>query len=211
VVDYDEVSREKTSRLLQRAGYNLKAFKSGADFLQIASVLAPGCVVIDSRSPQAGTIAILRQVKALGGRLPVVVSGMSGGNVGHAVQAMKAGAADWVEMPFEPKTLLMAVSAALSDIDVSSEPDEGAQSARARIAGMSERERQVMEGLLAGGTNKTIARDLGISPRTIEMHRASVMERLGAKTMPEAVLLAVAAGIRPARPGRQRRPPRENP
>jgi PAS domain S-box-containing protein len=208
VIDYDEVSREKTMRLLQRARYNLKAFKSGDDFLQIASALAPGCILLNSSSPQT-SIALLRQLKAVGSRLPVVVSGISGGSVVHAVQAMKAGAVDWVEIPFHPETLLSAVSSALSDIRMSAEQELESQSARIRIAGMSERERQVLEGLLAGGTNKTIARDLGISPRTVEMHRAGVMERLDADTLPQAVLLAAAAGIRPAR--RHRRPPRESP
>lgn len=113
---------------------------------------------------------------------------------------MKAGAVDWLEMPYEEDILLMTVTSALADIRRAAEQERDAEFARARIAGLSARERQVLEGLLAGGTNKVIGRELGISPRTVELYRASVMERLGVKTLPEAVLLAAASGVRPVRP-----------
>jgi FixJ family two-component response regulator len=149
----------------------------------------------------------LRQLKANGNNLPLIVTGVSSGNVTLAIQAMKAGAVDWLEMPYQDDQLLMAVSSALADIRLSAERSRDAEFARARIAGMSVRERQVLEGLLAGGTNKVIGRALGISPRTVELHRASVMERLGVGTLPEAVLMAAAAGVRPA-PRRDPRKPR---
>jgi FixJ family two-component response regulator len=120
---------------------------------------------------------------------------------------MKAGAVDWLETPYQNDALLMAVSSALADIRRTAERSRDAEFARARIAGMSARERQVLEGLLAGGTNKVIGRELGISPRTVELHRASVMERLGVSTLPEAVLMAAAAGVRPT-PRRDARKPR---
>jgi len=110
---------------------------------------------------------------------------------------MKAGAVDFLEVPYEREALLAAVASALADIRDTAERSSVAEIARARIADMSTRERAVLEGLLAGGTNKTMARDLGISPRTVENHRAHVMERLGARTLPEAVLMAAAAGLRP--------------
>ena len=110
---------------------------------------------------------------------------------------MKAGAVDYLELPHEPEQLLGAVASALADIREAAEQDRAAALAKARVAGMPPREREVLDGLLAGGTNKTIARDLKISPRTVEFHRAHIMERLGARTLPEAVLIAAAAGLRP--------------
>jgi FixJ family two-component response regulator len=140
--------------------------------------------------------------------LPVLVTGTSRGDVKLAVQAMKAGAAEWLEMPYDQATLLAAVASALADIRTATEQNRDAELARGHIAGMSVRERQVLEGLLGGGTNKTIGRDLGISPRTVELHRASVMERLGVQTLTEAVLLAAAAGVRAAHRTRKAKPPR---
>ena len=118
-------------------------------------------------------------------------------------------------MPCEPEALLAAVASALADIRAAADREAAAGLARARVAGMSPREREVLEALLAGGTNKTIARDLGISPRTVEFHRAHVMERLGARTVPDAVLIAAAAGLRPPRvpdlPTAPERPPATHP
>jgi FixJ family two-component response regulator len=129
--------------------------------------------------------------------LPVIVLAASAGDVRLAVEAMKAGAAEWLEVPYDANALLTAIAATLADIRESAEQSLSVELARARIAAMSVRERQVLVGLLSGGTNKVIAKDLGISPRTVELHRANVMELLGVKTLPEAVLLATAAGLRP--------------
>jgi FixJ family two-component response regulator len=150
-------------------------------------------------------------LKASASDLPVIVIGTSSGNVALAVQAMKVGAVDWLETPYEEDALLMAVASALADIRRAAEQQQDAEFGRARIAGLSARERQVLEGLLAGGTNKVIGRELGISPRTVELHRASVMERLGVKTLPEAVLMAAAAGVRPDGPPPKSKPPRKSP
>ena len=108
---------------------------------------------------------------------------------------MKAGAVDFLEMPYENDALLAAVASAQADIRNVAERDHAAELARTRIAGLSEREREVLDGLLAGGTNKTIARKLGLSPRTVEAHRAHVMQRLGVQSLPEVVLMAAAAGL----------------
>jgi PAS domain S-box-containing protein len=207
VIDADPTSRQRLTQLLHGAGYAVKTFTSGADFLEMAHVLSTGCVVLNMRSPQSDDLQVLRRLKANGNSLPVIVTGVSGGNVTLAIQAMKAGAADWLEMPYQDDELLMAVSSALADIRHIAEGSRDAEFARARIAGMSVRERQVLEGLSAGGTNKVIGRELGISPRTVELYRASVMERLGVSTLPEAVLMAAAAGVRPA-PRRNPRKPR---
>jgi PAS domain S-box-containing protein len=203
VIDLDPASREGSSQLLQRAGYEVKTFASTTEFLNVASVLALGCVVLDVRSPQAGGLELLRGLKAIGTKLPVVVTGVSSGDVTVAVQAMKAGAVDWLELPYQEDALLVAVASALAEIRRVAEEHRDADFSRTRIAGMSVRERQVLEGLLAGGSNKEIGRDLGISPRTVELHRRSAMERMGVKTLPEAVLMAAAAGVRPASGGRK--------
>ena len=105
---------------------------------------------------------------------------------------------DFLEAPWAPEALLFAVRTALAEIHAEADRARGGDEARARIAALSERERAVLEGLLAGGTNKTIGRTLGLSPRTVEIHRARVMEVLGARTLPEAVLIATSAGVRPA-------------
>ena len=197
VVDADPAARQALCLLLHEAGYSAKAFASGPEFLELAAALAPGCVVIELQSSPVAGLATLQQLKAAGSVMPVIVTGASRGDVRLAVHAMRAGAVDWLEMPYEPEALLGAVAAALASVEQAAEQGRRAESARARIASMSARERQVLEGLLAGGTNKVIARDLGISPRTVERYRASVMERLGARTLPEAVLLAAAAGLAP--------------
>jgi FixJ family two-component response regulator len=149
----------------------------------------------------------LRRFTAQRSDLPAIVLGKASGDVTQVVQVMKAGAIDWLEMVEEGDELLIAVASALAEVRRGTEHQRDTDFARARIAGMSDRERQVLEHLLAGGTNKEIARQLGISPRTVELHRASVMERLGVKTLPEAVLMAAAAGVRPTmswrRPKRQ--------
>ena len=207
LIDADATSRQKVAHVLYGAGYVVKTFTSGADFLEIAHVLSTGCVVLNVESAPSEGLQLLRQLKANGNNLPLIVTGVSSGNVTLAIQAMKAGAVDWLEMPYQDDQLLMAVSSALADIRLSAERSRDAEFARARIAGMSVRERQVLEGLLAGGTNKVIGRALGISPRTVELHRASVMERLGVGTLPEAVLMAAAAGVRPT-PRRDPRKPR---
>jgi PAS domain S-box-containing protein len=197
VIDADPASRQNVSDVLQRGGYAVKTFSSGDEFLEVAAVLALGCVVLDTRSPQADGLDLLRHLKASASHLPVIVIGMNTGDAALAVRAMKAGAVDWLAMPYEEDTLLLAVASALADIRRAAEQQRDAEFARARIAGLSARERQVLEGLLAGGTNKVIGRELELSPRTVEIYRASVMERLGVKTLPEAVLVAAAAGVQP--------------
>jgi FixJ family two-component response regulator len=175
VFDPDPASALAAMLPLQRAGYAVKSFASGAELLQVVPVLALGCVILDVRSANANGLGVLSQLEAIRTDLPIVVIGASGGDVSMAVQALKAGATDWLEFPYREEALLMAVASALADIRRAGEQHRDAEFARARIAGLSARERQVLEGLLAGGTNKTIGRDIGISPRTVEMHRRSVM------------------------------------
>ena len=182
---------------MQGAGYDAKLFPSMRAFLEVAPALVSGCVLLDIRSSEADGVAIPPELKARQPSLPVIVVGESRDDPGLGVRAMKAGAVDYVEMPCEREILLRAVATALADIRAEADQIGAAELARARVARMPTREREVLQGLLAGGTNKTIARDLGISPRTVEFHRAQLMERLGARTLPEAVLIAAAAGLRP--------------
>ncbi|MFY9293069.1 MAG: PAS domain S-box protein [Methylorubrum rhodinum] len=182
--------------VLQAAGYEVQAFASGQAFLDVAGSLIPGCVVLDLEEP--GDLVVASALKAARAQLPVVAIGTSGGDVSFVVRAMKAGAVDFLEEPWKPEELLYAVRTALADIHAAAGQARGRDKDRDRIAALSAREREVLEGLLAGGTNKTIARTLGLSPRTVEIHRARVMEALGARTLSEAVLIATAAGVRPA-------------
>jgi FixJ family two-component response regulator len=195
VVDGNEGSRRELLLQLQEAGYQVKAFASAQAFLEVAPVLVPGCVVLDTRTPEAGGLTIPREMKARRAGLPVVVLGEAHGIVAVGVEAMKAGAVDFLETSFRPEPLLEAVASALASIRDIADQDETVGLARTRIAALAPREREVLDGLLAGGTNKTIARDLGISPRTVEAHRARIMERLGAHSLPELVQMALAAGL----------------
>ena len=181
---------------LQSGGYEVRAFDSGQALLKMRGSLMPGCVVLDLG--KTGDLVVASELKAARAHLPVVAIGKSGGDVGFGVRAMKAGAVDFVEASLAPEALLLAVRTALAEIQAEAERAHGRDDAHARIAALSGRERAVLEGLLGGGTNKTIARTLGLSPRTVEIHRARVMEALDAATLPEAVLIATAAGVRPA-------------
>jgi len=195
VIAVGDVARRDLVGALQAGGYEVRAFASGQALLKMAGSLMPGCVVLDLE--EAGGLVVASELKPMRAHLPVVAVGPRGGDVGFGVRAMKAGAVDFIEAPWAPEVLLFAVRTALVEIHAEADRVRGGDEARARIASLSAREREVLEGLLAGGTNKTIARTLGLSPRTVEIHRARVMEALGARTLPEAVLIATAAGVRP--------------
>ncbi|WP_114949088.1 PAS domain-containing protein, partial [Microvirga calopogonii] len=185
VVDADEPSRQDLTRGLRDAGYDVRAFPSGKAFLEAAPALAAGCVVLDMRQPEAGGLTIPRELKARRIGLPVIVLGALQSDVKSAVQVMKTGAVDFLPVPYAPDELLTALASAAADISQADEHDQEANRARGLIAEMPVREREVLEGLLAGQTNKQIGRAIGLSPRTVETHRAHVMQRLGARTIPE--------------------------
>jgi PAS domain S-box-containing protein len=197
LVDADPTSCTEVAEMLQHASYDVKTFTSAWNFLQIAPVLLPGCVVVNIPGAEAGDLAIPRELQARRRELPVIIVGDSGRDLRLGVRAMKAGAADFLPTPCGHEDLLAAIATELADILEVTARDREAELARASVAAMTRREREVLGGMLGGGTSKSIAKELGISPRTVEMHRAHVMERLGAKTLSELVLRAAAGGLRP--------------
>jgi PAS domain S-box-containing protein len=203
VVDREHGSRRQLSLLLQNAGYQTSEFPSEQAFLDVAPVVVPGCVVLRVYATEPGELQLPRSIKSRRTALPVVVIGEARGNVHFGVQAMKAGAIDFLDTPHPPEQLLEAVASAQASIDEVAERDQAAELVKARIAALSVREREVLDGLLSGGTNKTIARELGLSPRTVEAHRARIMERLGAGNLPELVQIAMLAGLEAKPQGEQ--------
>ena len=212
LVDADGASRERLFRLLRGAGYQVQEFATARAFLEVAPVLATGCVLLKVRAPDAAdSVALLQEIKARRIGPPVVAVDDGRGDFGLAVRVLKAGALDYLADPAgEPGPLLAAVAAALAGVRDAADRDNAVALARRNIAALSAREREVLLGLLAGATNKETARALAISPRTVEAHRAHVMERIGARTLSETVLLATAAGLQPSLPPPRREPPGEN-
>ncbi|HEV2303229.1 MAG TPA: response regulator FixJ [Stellaceae bacterium] len=196
VADDDEAVRDSLQILLEAAGYRVETYASGSDFLAAARPAGEACLVIDVRMPGLGGLEVQERLQAEGAGLPVVV--ITGhGDVPLAVRAMKAGAVDFVEKPFSETAILGAVERAL---EIGRRHQGGgmvAAEAEARVARLSGREREVLDRLVAGKPNKVIAYELSISPRTVEIHRARVMEKTGARSLPELVLMALAAGISP--------------
>ncbi|MDB5494645.1 MAG: hypothetical protein JWP86_1982 [Phenylobacterium sp.] len=197
VIDPDPQTRAVKAELLREAGRRVTLFASEQAFLEVAAALTPGCVVVRSADRDPARFDLVGALKARRISLPVILETSLDGDVALAISAMKAGAVDLLEAPCRPQALLAAVASALAGLGEVTDDDDAAQLAQMQVALMSSREREVLEGLLSGGTNKTIARYLGISPRTVESHRARVMERLGAHTLPEAVLAAASAGVKP--------------
>jgi len=193
VVDDDDAVRRALAMLFRSAGIPAETYPSGLAFLEALPSFgeeAVGCVLTDVRMPGVDGLELLRRLKQAGFGRPVVVM-TAHGDVSTAVRAMKAGAVDFVEKPFDDEALLAAVEAALGAPQAPG--PAGAADAAARVAALSPREREVLDLLIAGKPNKHIARDLGLSPRTVEVHRARLMARLGVGSVAEAVRLAVRA------------------
>jgi PAS domain S-box-containing protein len=199
LVEPHDVAREAKAKALRQAGHRVIVFRSEAAMLEIAAALGPGCVFIRTDDAAPEPFGLARALKARGIDLPVIFEANLGRDVARAIGAMKAGAVDVLQAPADPEALQAAVASALAGLRQADQEDRAGETARAKIALMTIREREVLEGLVGGGTNKSIARSLGISPRTVEFHRARVMERLGVRTVPEVVMAATAAGIGPPR------------
>ena len=190
VVDDDPAIRRSLARLLDAAGFNVILYETPVAFLAVAPGLSEGCVLLDVRMP--GMDGLTLQAR-LDNHLPVVV--ITGqGDVQTAVRAMKAGAVDFIEKPYDDEVLVNAIELALS-LPKQSDRNREATEAAQRVAALSPREYQVLDALVAGRPNKVIAYDLSISVRTVEVHRARMMERLGVRQLAEAIRIAVLARL----------------
>jgi two-component system response regulator FixJ len=193
VIDDDEAMRDSLDFLLGAADFRVSLFESARNFLDALSTLDFGCVVSDVRMPGIDGIELLKRLKAGGSLFPVVI--MTGhGDVPLAVEAMKLGAMDFLEKPFEDDRLIGMIEAALRRAEPSVKNEAATIEIQSRIASLSPRERQVMDGLIAGLSNKLIAREYDISPRTIEVYRANVMTKMQAASLSELVRLAMRGG-----------------
>ena len=196
VIDDDPAMRDSLDFLLESAGFNVRVFDSAQTFLNELPGMAVGCVVTDVRMPGIDGIELLRQLNSpsTARKLPVIV--MTGhGDVPLAVEAMKLGALDFLEKPFEEERLLSMIEAALSQNDSEAKSEAVTADLGSRLASLTHRERQVMDGLVAGQSNKQIAREYDISPRTVEVYRANVMTKMQASNLSELVRFAIRSGI----------------
>jgi len=191
VVDDDDAVRAAIGMLLQASGVAYRAFSGAREFLEAAPWDEGVCLVLDVRMPEISGIELLKQLRARGIALPVIV--MTGhGDVPMAVTAMKLGAYDFIEKPFDESHLLELIRQAAAAGAQAQTRDAERAAAAERIATLTPREREVFELVTAGKLNKVIAYDLGLSARTVEIHRARVMEKTGAKSLSELVRLKVA-------------------
>lgn len=195
IVDDEDAVRTSLATLLEIHGFSTRVYQSASEFLSKVDPAIPGCALIDLKMPGLDGIGLLQKMEESNIRVPVVM--MTGfGEVATAVKAMKAGAADFLEKPLDEAELLTILNRLVANSQVSAELEELKEQGQARLSRLTERERDVFNGLIMGKTNKGIARDLGISPRTVEIHRARVMEKLEARTLSDVVRLALALGLR---------------
>ena len=194
VIDDDEAFRESLVFLLQTAGLAVTSHASATDFLEAAAAADLGCIVSDVRMPGMTGIELLRRLKELGIGVPVIV--VTGhGDVPLAVEAMKFGAVDFLEKPFDDEVLLASVRSALQERAGEAKRQTERTEIENRLAALSPRERDVLGGLVAGHANKQIAFDLGISPRTVEIYRANLKDKMQASSLSDLVRMALIAGI----------------
>jgi two-component system response regulator FixJ len=197
VVDDDRDVRRSLSFLLGASDMPSHPFGSGEDFLDALDDLAPGCILLDLRMPQMDGFQVMSELARRGIDWPVVV--MTGhGDIPVAVRAMKLGAVDFIEKPFSEDEMVAAFSHAAALLRDREAAARDRREAARRIAQLSARETEVLRGLLAGESNKQLAGRLGLSLRTVEMHRGNMMERLGASTLAAALRLGLTAGVTPA-------------
>lgn len=193
VVDDEEPVRKSLAFLLTMMGFTVRVHESATGFLASAQTMGKACLVTDLRMPDMSGVELLDRLNAKGILVPaVVITGH--GDVPMAVAAMKAGAVDFIEKPFEDEVLVEAIKRAASRLQETA-PTVDIATLRSRIEDLSEREREVLSAVVAGLPNKTIAYNLGISPRTVEVHRANIMAKMQAKNLPELVRMTIAMGL----------------
>jgi two-component system response regulator FixJ len=192
LVDDDASVRRSVGFMLKTSGHQVQTYESGAELLKSSSQLERGCILLDIRMPGMDGLEVQQALQEKGVGLPVII--MTGhGDVGLAVRAMKAGAVDFIEKPFEKMALLSSLEEGFRRISQREVTGERKKDAEVKLQALTPRERDVLEGLAHGLPNKTIAFDLGISPRTVEIHRANLMTKLGVRSLSEALRIAFAA------------------
>ncbi len=194
VIDDDEAMRKSLAFMLRAAKLEVQTYATATDFLEHLPQAKSGCIVTDVRMPGISGIDLLKRLRELKVAMPVIV--ITGhGDVPLAVQAMKEGAIDFLEKPFEEEAMLAAIRSAFAAHAVDADRQRAVTDIRERLASLSTREREVLEGLVAGQANKVIAYNLGISPRTVEIYRANVMTKMQASSLSELVRMALIGGV----------------
>ena len=194
VIDDDEALRESLTFLLRSAKHDVRSYASAKAFLDALPAAGFGCIITDVRMPGMSGIELLRRLKELNVAVPVIV--VTGhGDVALAVEAMKIGAVDFLEKPFDDEVLMASVDAALRQQDGQARRQSERAEVESRVAALSPREHDVLGGLVAGRANKQIAFDLGISPRTVEIYRANLMNKMQAGSLSDLVRMALIVGI----------------
>lgn len=194
IVDDEEAVRNSLAFLLSGAGFAVRVHESATAFLSVAPDITNGCLVTDLRMPDMDGVELLRRLRSADAMLPaIVISG--NGDVQMAVEAMKNGAIDFIEKPFSDTVLIDSITRAAGRAAERVQSDAALEMVRQRVASLSDRERQVLKGVVAGQPNKTIALELGISPRTVEVYRAGLMGKMQAKSLPELVRMVMDVQI----------------
>jgi two-component system response regulator FixJ len=196
IVDDDFAVRDSMELLLGAHGFDTRAFRCGPDFLQVAQFLSAGCLLVDLQMPGMDGLELQQELRRRKLAFPLVV--ITGhGDVSTAVRAMRAGALDFVEKPFSTETILASIERALKSDHVLVTGEERREAISQRVNLLSRREQEVMAKMVEGHSNKLTAISLGLSPRTVEIHRARVMEKMQVKSLSELVRLAITVGIGP--------------
>ena len=194
VIDDDDAARQSLEFLLRTARITVRTFESAIAFMRELPQVRSGCIITDVRMPEMSGIDLLRRLNELKIAVPVIV--ITGhGDVPLAVEAMKLGAVEFLEKPFADDSLLASVRSALDRAEDETKRQAEVAEIQDRLAVLSNRERQVLKGLVAGQPNKTIAFDLGISPRTVEIYRANLMTKMAANSLSDLVRMAMIAGL----------------
>ncbi|MDJ0977580.1 MAG: response regulator [Erythrobacter sp.] len=194
IVDDDETVRRSVGFMLKTSGHKVSAFESGSQFLKAVRNIAPGCILLDIQMPEIDGLEVQKELRERGVAFPVIV--MTGhGDVHVAVRAMKAGALDFIEKPFAKETLIEALGEAFERLDRSGAKSKRREEAEVLINSLTRREHDVLLGLTKGHPNKTIGYDLEISARTVEIHRANLMKKLGVHNLSDLLRIAFAAGV----------------
>ena len=194
IVDDEEAIRRSASFMLKTSGYAVETWANGVAFLKEIRHVSEGCILLDVRMPEMDGLEVQQALLERGVTMPVII--LTGhADVSIAVRAMKAGAVDFLEKPFEKAVLIASIEAAFARMEAAEGAAARSAEAEVVLGILTPREREVLEGLAQGLPNKTIAYDLGISPRTVEVHRANLMAKLEVRSLSDALRLAFATGL----------------